>query len=493
MRPLLSSAQALELDRRSQKEFNIPEHELMESAGQKSAEKFQELFPDFHANICILCGPGHNAGDGAVMAAELLKRGYKNISLVPLFPANVHKPLLEKYIKRLPPSVIIAPASLDLNKQHVIVDAIFGVGLTKPLSSDLQLWAQKIRKAKVPVVALDIASGLDGSTGEILGDVFKSTYTFTFGAAKIGHVIRSGPESSGKVFTLDIGFPEKLRDDIATCFRVGRIDVLQNLPDRSHLGNKTTFGKVKVWAGSAGFWGAGVLSSRAAFRVGAGYVIWEQEKENLKPLEFIPEVLLQTTAPVTSDFVYAVGPGLGTGEATKKRIEELYENKIQRVVLDADALTVVAKHNLSTLPSWIMTPHTGELSRLLGGLSSKEIEANRPAALKKAQDQFKCIIVLKGYHSMISMRDKTFVIPTGNSALAKAGSGDVLTGMLAGLWAQGLSSEQAAITATYLHGLLADLWIRRNDIRGLTPSDLLLGIPRLMKALYFGKTKNFRI
>lgn len=265
--------------------------------------------------------------------------------------------------------------------------------------------------------------------------------------------------------------------------RITKKQVIELWPKRPSRGNKTHFGRVKVWAGSEKYLGAGVLTARAAFRIGAGFVIWESEKKAIRALEFIPELILQKPEPLSNDFVYAVGPGLGTQIATKTKIQNLYKKKIERVVLDADALNVVAKHNLPVRPTWIMTPHAGEMSRLLGGVSSQKIEADRMAAIQKAQEKFGCIIVLKGHHSLISTSEKVYLNPTGNSALAKAGSGDVLTGMIAGLLAQGLTAAHAAVTGTYLHGLLADLWIKEKDIHGLTPSDLLVEIPRLQRIL----------
>lgn len=264
--------------------------------------------------------------------------------------------------------------------------------------------------------------------------------------------------------------------------KVTLAEILSCLPSRPKNANKTQFGRVKVWAGSHGYWGAGILCGRAAYRVGAGYVYWEQKSIHLKMLKFVPEIIIKSFELPTNNFVYAVGPGMGVNDFTKNKIRKLYKEKIERVVLDADALNAVAKYGLSVRPSWIMTPHQGELNRLNGEKSSTKV-SDRTSSLLQAAKKYKCIILLKGNHSLIATNGRIFQIPTGNSSLAKAGTGDLLTGMISGFLAQGLNSLDAVKTSAYLHGLIADLFITEYDKSGFMPTDALLEIPFLIKKL----------
>jgi ADP-dependent NAD(P)H-hydrate dehydratase / NAD(P)H-hydrate epimerase len=487
MIPLLSVAQAKELDERTQKEFHISSQVLMKTAGEKSAFLFSQFYPDKKQKISVLCGSGNNAGDGVVMGLTLSRLGYKNIKYYMMFPRDLWGEPLKQLMRQVPSSQVRlsgVKSFTEISKRDRVIDAVFGIGLSRDVEGELAQLFNALNEQNLPTIAIDVASGLNADTGELMGVALCSERTFTFGWAKPGQFIRHGAEYSGSITRLDIGFPVELSDEIAkNYFLIRRKDVRALLPVRTRLGNKTNYGKVKIWAGSPGFLGARVLASRGAFRAGAGYVIIESEEENPLALEFIPEAMTKKPEPATDTFTYAVGPGLGVNESTKKKIEELYNNEVKSVVLDADALTVIAQYQLPTRPSWILTPHTGELSRLLGGISSATIEKNRVLYAQKAAKKYSCVVLLKGYRSLVAEGEQVYIVPTGNSALAKAGSGDVLTGLISGLRAQGLSPRDAAIGGAYVHGAVADRWIRANDIRGLTPSDLLVEIPRVMKKI----------
>lgn len=262
------------------------------------------------------------------------------------------------------------------------------------------------------------------------------------------------------------------------------------LPKRGLTSNKTTFGNVAVCAGHPGFWGAGVLATEAAFRIGAGYVTWASTTPPVEELKNHPEVLTATLSQVAKNpkvQAFVVGPGLGIGGDTLTLIQQL-QKRTEPVLLDADAITTIAQAKLAPLPKhWILTPHTGEMSRLLG-LSSKEIEQDRYAAVAIAQKKYGCVVLLKGRHTLVANKKTCQIITSGNPALAKAGTGDVLSGFIGGLLAQGLSPIKAASLGAYIHGALADKWVSEgNDVASLVASDLVHALPEFLRSLRLGR------
>lgn len=264
------------------------------------------------------------------------------------------------------------------------------------------------------------------------------------------------------------------------------------LPKRSKhslkKSHKGSFGHLLVCAGSSGAvhstWGAGILASSSAFRMGLGYVTWASFQKPDKQIRNIPEVLVGKLPEILNSkkfSAFLVGPGLGITNATKKIILKLLKQD-KPVLLDADALTVLAKYKIKKLKSnFVLTPHHGEMARLLN-LSVKEIEQNRNQSVKMAAKKYGCVVLLKGYPTLVSDGVRIFEIHKGNAALAKAGSGDVLSGMIASLLAQGVESIKAACLGAYLHGDAADRWIQTKDIRSLKASDIIESLPVVLKA-----------
>jgi NAD(P)H-hydrate epimerase len=356
----------------------------------------------------------------------------------------------------------------------------------------------------VPIVSLDCPSGLDSDRGEVMGASVHAALTLTFGLAKPGFFVNDGPAHVGRLRVLGIGFPAELRREVAVSVNaVGERYAARALPKRSNRSNKTTHGHLAVFAGHPGMWGAALLSCGAAYRMGAGYVTLASFADPSEVLRSMPEIL--TTRANDETFwshrrwrAAALGPGFGTGAMTAELITRLKTLDLQGVVLDADGITVAARENLAPFPrSWVLTPHAGELSRLIG-VDSKEIERDRFRYAREAARVSGCTVVLKGYRTVVaSPRGEiafsggeptsldgisSSVILSGNSALAKAGTGDVLTGMIAGLIAQGVAPERAARAGAYLHGRLADEWLGDGfDRRSLQASDLSDRLPSLLK------------
>lgn len=259
------------------------------------------------------------------------------------------------------------------------------------------------------------------------------------------------------------------------------------LPNRNHTDNKTAGGKSLIIAGSQGFFGAAVLAATAASRVGAGYVtlMTDQKKfssiahPDFLTLDFKKNILFDTYSSV------AIGPGLGQSAQALTLLKKIIKSKPAKTVLDADALNLLAQIQIKTLPStWILTPHEGELARLLK-TTSEVIKKNRLQALRQAQVKFKCVVLLKGHKTLVAnTKHEIYEIQSGNVSLAKAGTGDVLTGIIAGLLAQGLNPTEAACLGSFLHGKISDNWLKRkNDVLSLMASDLLIEIPNTLANL----------
>lgn len=265
------------------------------------------------------------------------------------------------------------------------------------------------------------------------------------------------------------------------------------LPKVSLLDNKAKRGRSLLFAGSGEYFGAGVLAAKAALRAGSGYVILVNESSLEKSWNH-PDIILRPLRNDQKKFIFSsvlVGPGYGVNEQTAEIIRQLKKQNIKRVILDADALTVCAQWNLFPLPSsWIMTPHEGELARCLD-ISSSEVQANREKALQKALEKFKCTVLLKGHGTLVGHKNKIYKIPTGNPALAKSGTGDVLAGIITAFRAQGLGATSAALLGAYVHGAAANLWIaKERDPLSLTASDVIELLPEVLYRIRVSATAN---
>jgi ADP-dependent NAD(P)H-hydrate dehydratase len=255
----------------------------------------------------------------------------------------------------------------------------------------------------------------------------------------------------------------------------------KELPTRNSSDNKTRGGKCLVIAGSKNMWGAAVLCGEGAVRIGAGYVyIYNVDKKF--PFRKYPDFLWQNKNDFSQFQAIAIGPGYKKAHEIRTLIRQLLKLKFKNVVLDAEALNVVALMKIKLPESWILTPHEGELSRMLA-VSSSEIRKNRQKFVEVAQKKWNCVVLLKGHRTLIANGKSVFEIQSGNAALAKAGTGDVLTGMILGLLSQRLNAIDSACLASYLHGRCADIWTKQNDVLSLRATDLIDLLPQIIKKL----------
>ena len=471
--PLAGSAQTAEIDHSAVEDYGLSSEILMETAGALSAREIL-LYLKKHQNeksnpagVMIICGPGHNGGDGLVVARHLLSEGIS----VEIFCSDTKgSALVEKQKDRLRilgMTLHSLEKTTDIKERSikcsVIVDALFGVGLARDVENfyaDLILWMNATDKQ---IIALDTPSGLNVDTGQIRGQAVRADITLSFGLAKPGFYLMQGPVHTGQLKIFSVGFPFSLLFEKAdTHFLIKKSWVASQMPGRHSADHKASQGHLLVLAGREGFWGAGHLAALSAYRMGAGYVTWAGNSKNdaHPPIFNIPDVLTQTLSDpelFKNKTAVAIGPGLGVEGKTKKLLLDLKKTKIP-VIVDADAFTVCVKEKLFPLPAhWILTPHSGELARLFN-ITGKEVDQNRCSYAMKASQSTGCLVLLKGFHSVLANKNKCWIIPTGNSALAKAGTGDTLTGFIGALMARSLDTFSAAAVAAFIHGSLAEEW-----------------------------------
>lgn len=498
---LATREQAYRIDQISQEEYGLSAEVLMEAAGTAAAREIDQTFlPELaRGNIGIVSGTGNNGADGLVVARHLHSLGHRDLAVFLVGPREARSSLVELQLQR---AKLHGLRIVDLNSTPekeeqikecgLIVDAVFGIGLKRAVEAPFLSVIEAMNAAKAPKVSLDAPSGLNVNTGKPEGVAVRATMTVSFGLGKTGFYVSEGPAHVGKLRLLPIGFPfEALRKVATSHFLFDEKLARRYLPTRLDTANKSHHGKLLVLAGREGYWGAGVLATTSAFRLGAGYVQWASFTPPYAALKEIPEVLTgQVSDPSLWDSKFSavcIGPGLGVSEETARLIEKLKSVKEVPVVVDADAITACVNHDLFPLPRhWVVTPHAGELSRILQK-SALEIESDRFHAVLKACEKTGCHVLLKGFRSLVAVQERCMVIHSGNSALAKAGTGDVLSGMIGALLAQGLETLPAAAAAAYLHGRLADEWLRDGkDKISLTASDLKEILPQVISRLRSG-------
>lgn len=500
---LATVEQAFQIDEISQKVYGLTGEVLMESAGALAAREIDLTFlPELtRGSIAVVAGPGNNGGDALVVARHLHSSGYRDLQVYLIAPSDsqselfkIQKQRAELQGLRLIDLEEIPERAEQIKSAELIVDGIFGIGLKKPIHEPFLHVIEIMNSAKGPKVALDTPSGLNCDTGRVEGTAVHAAMTVTFGLAKPGFFVSEGPSHVGRLRILPIGFPyEALRGIATSHFLFTEKLARRYLPIRKETSNKSDHGHLLLIAGRPGFWGAGILAGGSGFRMGAGYVTWASWEPPYDSLKEIPEIL---TAGVRDDKLWqskisaaAIGPGLGAGPDTAKIIERLKKMDGVPVVVDADAITTCVEEKLFPLPPhWVITPHAGEMARILKA-GVQDIEKDRFKAAFEAYKLTQCHVLMKGYRSLISFENRCMVIHAGNSALAKAGTGDVLTGMIGGLLAQGLDTTPAAATAAYLHGRLADEWLRSGqDKAAMTASDLKSLLPQVVSRLRLGGT-----
>ncbi len=456
-----------------------PQPSLMERAGEAAAEFARELLGQSGRSVLVLAGPGDNGGD-AFEAATHLKRGFCRVDVVHLGSARTlsddARAAMDKWnaadgrlLNAIPPA-----AHYDL-----VIDGLFGIGLKRPITDAFEQLIHTANAIATPRLALDIPSGLDGDTGAMTGTSFRATHTITFLAAKPGLYTLDGPDLCGEVRIDDLG----VHDDSTDGWLIDAT-LLRELPLRRPRNfHKGLAGGVAVIGGAHGMVGAALLAGRAALRLGAGKVFLGLLSDHPPYVDYLnpelmmrkPEALLNETAVN----VIAAGPGMSTDSLAQRVLTQALRSEAP-IVLDADALNMIAAYAVlqsavqARHAPTVMTPHPAEAARLLGKTTA-QVQADRIASALALAQRFRSMVVLKGNGSVCAHADgRWWINTTGNSGMASAGMGDVLSGMIAALLAQGATPEQALPAAVYLHGAAGDDLVAR-DIGplGLTASEII--------------------
>ncbi len=499
MQYLLDGSQMKAVDRYHIETLGIPSLSLMERAAQAAASEAERLLPG-GGKVLVLCGAGNNGADGLAAARMLSFHGYTVRAVLFGDPARATEEWKVQFgiLKKLgvPADTADGLSEYGIEEADLILDALFGIGLRRPLEGAFYEAVLAVNRAACPVVSVDIPSGIDAGTGQILGAAVKASVTVTFGYEKLGMVLYPGAAYCGKRVLADIGFtsPPWLTDTgTVRAFLPGEPGIL---PERRSDGNKGTFGKVLIAAGSPGMCGAAYMSALSAYRTGAGLVRIYTAKENVPVLQtLLPEAVvtsydsrrIEEAEPEKAlDWadVLVVGPGLSTEPYAKVLLTRLLQARRGKpAVLDADALNLLAADGelLSFLDDrCIVTPHIGEMARLTGKTAG-ELKAGPVEAAKEFQEAHGAVCVLKDARTVVASEKGIYVNLSGNDGMATGGSGDVLSGILGGLLAGGLAPSQAAETGVWLHGLSGDLAADRLGRRAMTAADLAGALGDILK------------
>jgi NAD(P)H-hydrate epimerase len=509
-----TSEEMQELDRKAIELYRIPGIVLMENAGHGAAEAILATYPGLQGwKVAIFAGKGNNGGDGFVIGRYLMNRGIAVKVFLLTDPNSLRGDAETNYqiflqakgeIAPVPSSKEFQKIKKDLEKFDLLIDGIFGTGLDAEVRGYYREVIEHLNRLQRPMVAIDIPSGLDANTGRPLGAAIRASLTVTFGLPKVGQLISPGIDYVGVLKVIDIGFPKKLVEEekIQThLLEQAEIRRWLAVPRRPEA-HKGDYGHLLVIAGSVGKTGAAAMVCEAALRVGAGLVTLAIPKSlngimEVKLTEAMTEPLPETPKQTLSLRAFnsilklcqnkkavVIGPGIGTDKETQSLILKLLKTLNLPIVLDADGLTALAAQP-KLLPvsnrSLILTPHPGEMARLLQ-TSPKEIQEDRINLSRKFSQGHQVYLVLKGHRTLIATpKGEIFINPTGNPGMASGGTGDVLTGMIGGFICQGFGVLPSLQMAVFLHGWAGDEVAREVGEKFLLATDLIKKMPALLQ------------
>ena len=478
-----TAAQVRALDRHAIDDLQIPSYTLMTRAGEAALGALRSCWPSAQ-RIAVVCGPGNNGGDGYVLARLAREQRLEVVAVGLHEPARLQGDARRAYDDFLAAGGTVGSWHADcLRGMDVIVDAIFGVGLSRPVDGVAAEAIAAINHSDARVLALDIPSGLHADTGEILGDAVRAERTVTFLGLKLGFYLGEGPNCVGVVMFDGLELPAQALAYVeATALRIDEPEVAELLPPRRRTAHKGQQGSVLVIGGNIGMPGAARMAGEAALRAGAGLVTIATRNENVAAIVGArPELMCrgvnsaeELSALIARADVLALGPGLGQDEWAQTMFETALA-KDRRVVVDADALSLLAQSPRKNA-HWILTPHPGEAARLIGKTTA-EVQHDRLGAAREIAARYGGTVVLKGAGTLVlSDEGLPAICDRGNPGMASAGMGDVLTGVIAGIVAQKAELAAAARVGVLVHALAGDMAARRGE-RGLLATDLLAYLP----------------
>jgi ADP-dependent NAD(P)H-hydrate dehydratase / NAD(P)H-hydrate epimerase len=489
-------------DTRAQ-ELGIPGNVLMERAGAQMTRCALERFAPRRA--VVVSGGGNNGGDGFVIARELHRSGV-DVAVLATKEEYGGDPETNLEALRNLDVRLISPEDLDaeVGRAELVVDALLGTGFSGEVREKEAGIIEKMNSAQVPVLAVDVPSGVDGTTGEVQGVAVSADLTVCAHAMKVGCVISPGREHAGEVIAVDIGIPPEADVDPSLVW-TDAASLRGKIPRTAEPAHKYSAGALLVVAGSRGTTGAPVMVVRGAQRAGCGIVFLATPEGAAPAVDLaLTEALVYGVAEDEQGYMESgaleeilahsgrasalvMGPGTGTGDEGRRLVEGVLREVELPVLLDADAITnlagtdVLARRETPT----VITPHAGELGRLLGS-GAKDVSARRLDSARNAAEQHRCCVLLKGSDTLVVEGERVAVNSTGNVALAAAGTGDVLSGVIGALLSRGMDAYEAARAGAWAHGRAAELWLEETGwpAESFVASDLLRYLPPAVGELF---------
>jgi ADP-dependent NAD(P)H-hydrate dehydratase / NAD(P)H-hydrate epimerase len=482
---LYSAAATRKLDQIAIKKYAIPGYTLMTKAGEAFFNLLQEKYP-LAKRILVCCGAGNNAGDGYVVARLAKKQGFE-VDVVSLIdPEALTGDAHKAYQDWKSLGYQLEPFDIELlDRAYVVVDALLGTGLDREVEGEWLSLIHALNDHSVPVLAVDVPSGLDANTGTVLGAAVEADLTLSFIGLNKGLFTHQAADYCGDIYFDDLGVPKSAYQQVDTdATLLNQNEIKHYLKPRRHSSHKGSFGHVLVIGGDYGMAGAVSMAAESALRAGAGMVSVVTRPEHVSSLvsvcpelmvrgiedDVIPAELLQRATCII------VGPGLGQSDWANKLLGQVLQSQVYKVI-DADALNLLNKHD-APRNDWVLTPHPGEAASLLDS-NIQDIQENRFTSANLLQQAYGGVSILKGAGSIVRSENETLVCPYGNPGMATAGMGDVLTGIIAAFIAQGLDLKAAAEMAVLIHAKAGDLAATEGE-RGLLATDLFVEMRRLI-------------
>lgn len=493
----VNAAQMKAADQYTIQKLEVPSLELMEHAAQACVQVLEDEKVDLSL-VCVVCGSGNNGGDGFAIARILQNNRYSVETFCVGNPEHYTEETQEQMHRLQECGGKITYGMPQEDSYSVIIDAVFGVGLSRKVEGRYRQVIEQMNRMRGTKFAVDIPSGLSATTGCILGCAFKADYTVTFQLKKIGLELSQGRTMAGRVIVPDIGIStDSICEDQEIVRTAGKDIYRKMLPDRPEDSNKGTYGRLLVIAGSKGMAGAAYLNAHAAYMTGAGLVRIYTSSDNREILQtLLPEAIITTYEEYNKEELLSlltwadsvcIGSGLGMSRLSEKILKTVIEYVKVPCLIDADGLNLLAENknylNQMAERRFVITPHMKEMSRLTG-ISVEELKADRIQILKDFISRYRITCVLKDSRTLIASEEKGIRMNlTGNSAMAKAGSGDVLAGVISGWMVQGKEAEDAAELGTYIHGLSGDLAKFEKGVYSVMARDLIEYISKALMKL----------
>lgn len=493
----VNAAQMKAADQYTIQKLGVPSLELMEHAAQACVQVLEDEKVDL-SHVCVVCGSGNNGGDGFAIARILQNNRYSVETFCVGNPEHYTEETQEQMHRLQECGGKITYGMPQEDSYSVIIDAVFGVGLSRKVEGRYRQVIEQMNRMRGTKFAVDIPSGLSATTGCILGCAFKADYTVTFQLKKIGLELSQGRTMAGRVIVPDIGIStDSICEDQEIVRTAGKDIYRKMLPDRPEDSNKGTYGRLLVIAGSKGMAGAAYLNAHAAYMTGAGLVRIYTSSDNREILQtLLPEAIITTYEEYNKEELLSlltwadsvcIGSGLGMSRLSEKILKTVIEYVKVPCLVDADGLNLLAENNnyLNQMAErrFVITPHMKEMSRLTG-TPVEELKADRIQILKDFISRYRITCVLKDSRTLIASEEKGIRMNlTGNSAMAKAGSGDVLAGVISGWMVQGKEAEDAAELGTYIHGLSGDLAKFEKGVYSVMARDLIEYISKALMKL----------